>query len=146
MKTYVKVLIGAVLIGGILAFIFYKDIKNDVMAISNNTDLVNVFQLGVYKNIKNANKKQNEYSESIVIKKDDYYRVIASVCYSNDTCDILKKYFDSLGIKYYLKKYKISNNFIKELKYYETVINNGSISAIDGINKKINNLFITYLN
>ena len=115
------------------------------MAISSNTDYVYVFQLGIYKNIDNANKKSNEYSESIIFSKDDYYRVIASVCYSNDTCDILKKYFDDKGIKYYLKKYKIDNSFIKELKYYETVINKVSDSAIDGINKKINKLFISYL-
>ena len=145
MKTYIRVIIGAVIIGGVLAFIFYKDIKKDVMAISNNMELVNVFQLGVYKIKDNADKKQSEYNESIIIKKDDYYRVIASICYSDDTCDNLKKYFDSIGIKYYIKKYKINSNFVKELKYYETVINNGSTSAIDGINKKINNLFISYL-
>ena len=84
MNFYKKLIIGSCLVGIVLAFLFYKDIKKDVIAITNN-DIVNLFQVGVYENIENANKKLNEYVGNVMIKINDYYHVISGICYNENT-------------------------------------------------------------
>ena len=146
MKKYGKILIIAICIGGILAFIFYKDIKSDVLALTSNDDTVYLFQVGVYENINNANKKLEEYSGNIMIYYDNYYRVLSGICYSDDTCEVIKNYFDNISIKYYLKKFKVDNKMINEIKYYESIINNtNNTKVMDSIISKINTLFKDYL-
>ena len=54
MKPYIKVLIAAVIIGVLIAVFFYKDIKNEVIAITNNDSEISLFQVGVFKVYDNA--------------------------------------------------------------------------------------------
>ena len=145
MKHY-KLIIGSILLGGLMAFFFYKDIKYDVIALTNNEDSIYLFQVGVYNNIDNANNKLNEYSANNMFYQNNYYRVISAICYSEETCNVLKNYFSNKNIKYYLKKYNVSKNLIKSLENNEKIINtttNDEVITI--INKKNNTLFINYL-
>lgn len=145
MKHY-KIILGSILLGGLIAFFFYKDIKDDVIALTNSEDSIYLFQVGVYKNINNANNKLTEYTSNMFFYQNNYYRVISAICYSEDTCNVLKNYFDNKNIKYYLKKYNVNKDFIKSLENNERIINtttNDEVITI--INKKNNTLFINYL-
>ena len=145
MKKY-KILLGAILIGCLIAFIFYKDIKKDVIAITNNQDTIYLFQVGVYENINNAYNKLNEYCTNNMFYQDNYYRVISAICYSQDTCNILKNFFNNMKINYYLKKYIVSDDLIKELIINEQIINKTTNKdVINNIINKNNTLFIEYL-
>ena len=146
MKSYIKIIVLAIFIGGLFAFIFYKDIRNDVSDITNSKDIVHIFQIGAYEDMNNAVIKKKEYTSSSLFYDNGLYRVIASVCYNDNTCNLLKNYFDRNNINYYLKKYTVNINFIQELINYEKIINNTtSNETIDKINNKINSIFISYL-
>ena len=50
MKTYLKLAVGAVLVGGLFAYFFYRDIKSEVSALTNSHNELYLFQVGVFKN------------------------------------------------------------------------------------------------
>lgn len=54
MKKYLKILLFSVSIGGLLAYLFYRDINKEVRAISKKEEVVTIFQTGVFKDYNNA--------------------------------------------------------------------------------------------
>ena len=54
MKYLIKLCISAVIVGIVLAFLFYKDIKKEVNALDNIKEKVYAFQAGVFNLEQNA--------------------------------------------------------------------------------------------
>ena len=71
MKAYVKIFISAIFIGGIFAYFFYKDIKNDVIAITTKKNEISLFQVGVFKNLDNAKNFQSNFENSIIYEDNE---------------------------------------------------------------------------
>ena len=53
MKKYFKLIIGAILLGALFAYLFYKDINKEVIALEKEKDNIYLFQVGVFKNLDN---------------------------------------------------------------------------------------------
>lgn len=141
MKAYFKILIGAVITGGLLAFFFYKDIKNEVIAVTTNTDKVYVFQVGVFKSLDNANKYLAQYPCGGIYQDNDLYRVIVAVTKNNK--EKLESYFASLNIEYYIKEVMVKENILEKILNYDEVLNQSNNNeVIDNINKSSVELFI----
>lgn len=122
MKLYMKILLGASIVGGILAFFFYLDINKEVQAIGKKDDIIYLFQAGVFKIEENAYNFASNFEVSLVYKDEEYYRVIIGVAYGDDVKNKLEDFFDSLGIQYFLKKLKVENELIATIKSYEEVL------------------------
>lgn len=147
MKAYLKIIIGAILIGGVFAYFFYRDINASVAAITNKENTVSLFQAGVFKNEDNALDYQKNFKSSIIYEDSDgYFRVIIGVAYHEENKIKLEAFFNGQGIEYYIKEIKMNEDFTDMLENYETVmIKTDKEEVVYNINMSMLKLFITYL-
>lgn len=146
MKSYIKIIIGAILIGGIFAFLFYKDIKKEVVALTTKENTISLFQVGVFEQIENAKNYQELYAPAIIYNTDNYYRVIVGISYHEENKVKLESYFANKDIKYIIKEIKVSEDFIKKMENYEVIlIKTNKNEVIDNINESMLNMFLGYL-
>lgn len=145
MKSYLKVVIGAIIIGGVFAYFFYKDISSEVVALTNKNYEVSLFQVGVFKSQDNALNYQNNFEYSVIYEDDGYYRVLVGIAYHEENKVKLEAFFTNRGVDYYVKKVKMNENFVKSLENYETVmIKTEKEEVINNLNKAMLELFLTY--
>lgn len=145
MKTYLKVVIGAIIIGGVFAYFFYKDISKEVIALTNKNYEVNLFQVGVFKSQDNALNYQDNFESSIIYENGDYYRVLVGIAYHEENKVKLESFLTNKGVDYYIKKVKMNEEFIKSLENYETVmLKTDKEEVINNINKAMLELFLAY--
>ena len=138
MKGYIKVIIIAILIGGLIAFFFYKDIKNEVNALTSQDNTINLFQVGVYKIYDNALNCKNSYDNAIIYEDNGLYRVIIAGVNHVDAKVKLEAFFTNQNIKYYIKDIKVSSDIVNKINNYELVlIKTDSEDVIININKSI---------
>lgn len=138
MKGYIKVIIIAILIGGLIAFFFYKDIKNEVNALTSQDNTINLFQVGVYKIYDNALNCKNSYDNAIIYEDNGLYRVIIAGVNHVDAKVKLEAFFTNQNIKYYIKDIKVSSDIVNKINNYELVlIKTDSEDVIMNINKSI---------
>lgn len=141
MKTYGKFIALAIVLGAILAFFFYKDIKTEVMALTSNDGYVDVFQVGVYKERKNAMDAQSNYPGSFIYQDKEYFRLFVGVTISNQ--EKLKNYFNSLDYDYYLKKMQVDSKTYEKLKNYDEVLSKSTKdTTIKVLCQEMNTLFL----
>ncbi len=142
MKKILITIIGALSIGGIFAIVIYKNIDRDVKMAIKTEDTITFFQVGVFKQEENALNFMKKYNSAIIIKDNDYFRVIIAILTNDEAIIKEKAFFDSLGIEYYLKKENVNNEeFIKKLKEYEQLLIYSSDETYNTINKKILKLY-----
>ena len=136
-----KVVCIAVLIGSIFAFIFYHDIKTEVLALSNEDNIVYLFQVGVFKNPVNAENYQQKFSNSLIYNDQDYYRVIIGATVKNK--DKLANFYKALDINFYIKEIKMDTKKIKLFQEYDQVLMETTKSEVINENtKKMLELFL----
>lgn len=148
MKSYIKIIIGALLIGSLFAYFFYKDINASVEALSSVENTVHLFQVGVFKNIDNAKNMQDNYTSAIIYEDNSgYFRVLVGIAYMEENKVKLEAFFTNLGVEYYIKDVKMNEEFTDMLRNYETVIiKSEEREVIENINAAMLELFLTYLN
>ena len=148
MKSYLKIIIGAILIGSLFAYLFYKDIFDSVEALTNKEYEISLFQFGVFKNYDNALNYQKNFASTIIYEDDEgYFRVIGGVAYHKENVVKLEAYFTNKKYEYYIKKIKVTEDFTNMLTNYETImIKTDKDEVIDNINNSMLELLITYLN
>lgn len=96
------------------------------------------FQVGVYTSYDAALTYSTKYENSVVIKDDELYRVYIAVLKDKNNIANMSNYLDSQGIEYYLKDIKINDlNTKREIKEYETLMNNDNVLVFLEINKMI---------
>ena len=141
MKSYFKFVLGAVFLGGILAFFFYRDIQNEVIAITTDKEYISVFQVGVFKSLENAQKFSEDYASSGIYADGDVYRVIIAVTQEN--VDKLSNYFTSLNIKFYIKEILMEEEIKDKIKNYDKVIaKTDKEEVLNKLNKSCVELFL----
>lgn len=146
MKKYLKVIIGAVLVGSIFAYIFYRDIKKEVNAVMNTANKIYLFQVGVFINEKNASNFQNDFKSSIVYYDNEYHRVLIAATTSNKNKEKLINLFTNQNIKYFIKEMGCKEELQSKLINYEKVLNEtDSRQVIDNINQSMLDIFLTYI-
>lgn len=133
----------AIIIGFSFGIFFFKKFDNDIVAIANVINKqVYAFQIGVFKNISNANKMASE-ENGIVISDKEYYRVYLTFANNEEVISKLKEYYDSKNINYYLKNIEVSDEFLKKLNEYELLMLNTDQSNYQNI---INSIIKEYQN
>ena len=141
-KTLISCLI-AILVGSFFALILYKNIGDNIKAITSTENEITVFQAGVFSTIDNANNYVASINTGIIIKENDLYRVYVGITSDDNSAILMEKYFDSINLNYYSKKIKINNDkFIKELKKHEILLKEASTNTTTkAINEKILKLY-----
>lgn len=145
-KKYLKILVVAICLGGIIAYFFYKDINKEVKAITKKEEIVNLFQVGVFKSYNNALEFSKVFNSSYIYENDGYYRVIIAASYSKEALVKLESLYKNKDINYYLKEIRVNKKFIEKLKNYEKVIiKSNKEEIIDNVNNSVLNLFDSYI-
>ncbi len=132
----------SIVIGSIFAFVIFKNINEEVELVIKEDNTVTFFQVGVFKNEDNAQNFMQNYNSSLIIKDNDYYRVIIAILTNEEAILKEQAFFDSLGIEYYLKKENISDQkFLNKLQEYEQLLISSSEETYNTINKNILKLY-----
>ena len=133
MKKTILTIVLAILIGFTFGFFFLKKITpKTITEVSNIKSQVYAFQIGVYKNKDNATKNATT-NNSIVVEDNNFYRVYIALLKDQTLIDNLKKYYDSIGLNYYLKAINVSDNTENIINNYELLLNNCDSSNYDMI-------------
>ena len=133
MKKTILTIVLAILIGFTFGFFFLKKFTpKTITEVSNIKSQVYAFQIGVYKNKDNATKNATT-NNSIVVEDNNLYRVYIALLKDQTLIDNLKKYYDSIGLNYYLKAINVSYNTENIINNYELVLNNCDSSNYDMI-------------
>lgn len=133
MKKTILTIVLAILIGFTFGFFFLKKFTpKTIDEVSNIKSQVYAFQIGVYKNKDNATKNATT-NNSIVVEDNNLYRVYIALLKDQTLIDNLKKYYDSIGLNYYLKAINVSDNTENIINNYELLLNNCDSSNYDMI-------------
>lgn len=147
MKKFLITILISISIGTLFAVIIYKRTNNKIELAVNSDNNITLFQTGVFKSEENAENYMQNYNSSIIIKDGEYYRVIIAILSNKDAIALEQKYFDDLGINYYLKKVIVSNNeFYSKLNEYETLILSSESDTYNTVNKEILKLYESSIN
>lgn len=142
MKKILITILISISIGSIFAVVIYKKTNNKIEVAINNDNSITLFQVGVFKSEENAENFMKNYQSSLIIKDNEYYRVIIAILATQEAINLEKKYFDSLNIDYYLKKVVIGDNkFITKLKEYEKLIISSNSDTYNTVNNEILKLY-----
>ena len=133
MKKTILTIVLAILIGFTFGFFFLKKFTpKTITEVSNIKSQVYAFQIGVYKNKDNATKNATT-NNSIVVEDNNLYRVYIALLKNQTLIDNLKKYYDSIGLNYYLKAINVSDNTENIINNYELLLNNCDSNNYDMI-------------
>ena len=133
MKKTILTIVLAILIGFTFGFFFLKKFTpKTITEVSNIKSQVYAFQIGVYKNKDNATKNAIT-NNSIVVEDNNLYRVYIALLKDQTLIDNLKKYYDSIGLNYYLKAINVSDSTENIINNYELLLNNCDSSNYDMI-------------
>ena len=133
MKKTILAIFLATIIGFTFGFFFLKKFTpKTITEVSNIKSQVYAFQIGVYKNKDNATKNATT-NNSIVVEDNNLYRVYIALLKDQTLIDNLKKYYDSIGLNYYLKAINVSDNTENIINNYELLLNNCDSSNYDMI-------------
>lgn len=133
MKKTILTIVLAILIGFTFGFFFLKKFTpKTITEVSNIKSQVYAFQIGVYKNKDNATKNATT-NNSIVVEDNNLYRVYIAILKDQTLINNLKKYYDSIGLNYYLKAINVSYNTENIINNYELLLNNCDSSNYDMI-------------
>lgn len=138
MKPYIKVLIAAIMCGALIAFFFYKDIKNEVTAITNQESNISLFQVGVFKVYDNALNFQKNFDNSFIYEDNGLYRVIIGASYHMEARVKLEEFFNKENITYYIKEIKVNEDIINKISNFELIlVKTENSKVINSLNKSI---------
>lgn len=134
MKKVIITICGAVALGSIFAFFYFKNTKDNIVDAFYVENEALAFQVGVYRSYENALKDSKNYPSGTIVNDGEFYRVYIAI--ANQEVGLnLQKYYDEKGIKYYVKKIVIPNNFLNDFNNYQKVLL--STNDYDAINKKV---------
>lgn len=145
MKQNVKIFLIALVIGMIAAFFICY--KVDPAIISNAIESkVTYFYVGSYNNMEEAATKKNKYPNSLIYNEKGIYKVVIGVYNKKESIELMESYFNDLGITFYKKELKVSNELLKNMQNYELLITTNEKTYYENLNNSLLKLFNEYIN
>lgn len=130
-KRLMVILFALVLGGGVAYFMFSREYVSDVVKVK-----VKAFQVGVFTNYDNALKVADR-NNGIVVSDDDLYRVYVSILSSEEAVDKMRKYYDSIGLHYYLRDIEVNSEFLINVRNTEELLFRSDVDAYNIINLSV---------
>lgn len=129
-KMLIMILLAISIGGGIAYFLFTRQYVDEEVV------RVHAFQVGVFSNYDNALRVADR-NNGIVVKDNDLYRVYVSILSSDDAVLKMMKYYDSIGLKYYLRDINVSKEFLSSIKSSEELLMGSSSDTYKVINLSV---------
>lgn len=136
MKKRLLIILVALFIGGGIAYYMFSR----EYIVEEDKVKVKAFQVGVFTNYENALKVADR-NNGIVVSEDDLYRVYVSILSSKEAVDKMKKYYDSIGLHYYLREIEVNNEFLSNIKNTEQLLIVSSSDTYNIINLNVLNKY-----
>ncbi len=125
-KTLIIILI-AIISGIVMGFIFYQRFEINEVVFAKQDYSAKAVQVGVFSKLENALSIKDLY-DGIIVNDENLYRVYINIIKDQEVLNIMKEYYNELGINYYLKDIEISKEFNDILDDYEIILKNQDIS------------------
>ncbi len=126
MKKNLIIILMALLSGFVVISIIFLMVNKPLKEQEN---MITVFQVGVFKNEVNALAEAKKY-KGIVHKEKNYYRVYIAAYQNDEIIAKMKSYYESNGISIYLKKVKVSQEYLNTINKYENLLQNSNDQTI----------------
>ena len=134
MKKVLIIILCALLIGGGIAWFLFNKIVLEDDVLSN--DEVTAFQVGVFSNYENAIRVA-ERNNGIVVSDSDLFRVYVAILYDDEAISKMMNYYDNIGLNYYLKKIRVSSDFIESISSSEELLLKSNSDTYSVINLSV---------
>ncbi len=134
-KKIIVVLLSLVLGSGIAYFIFTRRYVDSDEAVK-----VKAFQIGVFTNYDNALRVADR-NNGIVVSDNDVFRVYVSILSSEEAVLKMMKYYDSIGLNYYLKEISVTPEFLNSIKNTEDLLIMSNSDTYNIINLNVLNKY-----
>lgn len=135
MKRGLVVVLIAIMIGGGIAYFFFKSLViNDDKG--SGVGVASAFQIGAFTNYDNAVRVADR-NNGIVVTDDDIYRVYVAILKDNEAIDKLSSYYEEIGLNYYLKEIMVSDDFSQSISDSEQLLKNSDSDTYSAINKSV---------
>lgn len=96
------------------------------------------FQIGVYTDYGIASAYKEKYSNSIIIKDNELYRVYAAILKDNNNIENMSKYLRKNNIEFFLRDINIEDKIlVNEINEYERIMDNKNEIVFLEVNKII---------
>lgn len=125
-KTLIIILID-IISGIVMGFIFYQRFEINEVVFAKQDYSAKAVQVGVFSKLENALSIKDLY-DGIIVNDENLYRVYINIIKDQEVLNIMKEYYNELGINYYLKDIEISKEFNDILDDYEIILKNQDIS------------------
>ncbi len=134
-KKLIVVLLSLILGCGIAYFIFTRKYVDSDEAVK-----VKAFQIGVFTNYDNALRVADR-NNGIVVSDNDVFRVYVSILSSEEAVLKMMKYYDSIGLNYYLKEISVTPEFLNSIKNTEDLLIMSNSDTYNIINLNVLNKY-----
>ena len=134
MKKVLIIILCALFLGGGIAWFLFNKIVLEDDVLSN--DEVTAFQVGVFSNYENAIRVA-ERNNGIVVSDSDLFRVYVAILYADEAISKMMNYYDNIGLNYYLKKIRVSSDFIESISSSEELLLKSSSDTYSVINLSV---------
>lgn len=132
MKKFMIFVFLALVIGCSLAyFMFSRD-----NGLNDEKVMVKAFQVGVFTNYDNALRVADR-NNGIVVSDEGVFRVYVAILSDDAAIDSMRKYYDEIGLNYYLKEISVSREFLDSIKSSEKLIKDSGKEAYNVINLSV---------
>ena len=132
MKKFMMLVFLALVIGCSLAyFMFSRD-----NGLNDEKVIVKAFQVGVFTNYDNALRVADR-NNGIVVSDEGVFRVYVAILSDDAAIDSMRKYYDEIGLNYYLKEISVSREFLGSIKSSEKLIKDSGKEAYNVINLSV---------
>lgn len=134
MKKVLIIILCALFLGGGIAWFLFNKIVLEDDVLSN--DEVTAFQVGVFSNYENAIRVA-ERNNGIVVSDSDLFRVYVAILYDDEAISKMMNYYDNIGLNYYLKKIRVSSDFIESISSSEELLLKSNSDTYSVINLSV---------
>ena len=98
--------------------------------------MVKAFQVGVFTNYDNALRVADR-NNGIVVSDEGVFRVYVAILSDEDAIDNMRRYYDEIGLNYYLKEISVSKEFLDSIKSSEKLLKDSGKEAYNVINLSV---------
>ncbi len=143
MKKGFVVFLIAVLIGGGIAYVIF----NKVVIKGNNHEeevVAKAFQIGAFTKYENA-LRIAERNNGIVVSDKDIFRVYVALLYDDKVIDKLSKYYEDIGLNYYIKDVLVDDDLLDSISSSEELLMNSNTESYSVINLNVLNKYKEFM-
>lgn len=132
MKKFFIIFLGAILLGGGITYYIFTKVRDS----EEEVFLAKAFQIGVFSNYDNAYRVAQR-NNGIVVNDEDYFRVYVAILYDDLAISKLCSYYDEIGLNFYLKEVRVSDDFVESISVNEDLLIKSSSDTYSVINLNV---------